>query len=223
MRRPEPYGIAATATAENSQANVYGYAGFCVQHFGLRPEEVVMELYKMPNKFASFMSFLQQRGVEASTLRRHISTASKVAAYLKSTSPARSPEEHWNNLESWYKRFSSQVYKAAHTFGKRRRDEERDPLPSASAYMGLLDNVSSRCEEMKSRDKVHNRGNWSSKTLLCMRDKAMLSALYGHMPTMRLGTLRTLAHPDHVADGGCTDADCKDSQCAGNKMAWVYK
>ena len=107
--------------------------------------------------------------------------------------------------------------------GKRRRDQEQDPLPSGESLLRMADVIACHADQLKAKDKSDNGGIWSNATVKCMRDWAMMSALFGHIPTMRLSTLLTLAHPDFCEDGACTHADCKDELCVGNRMSWVLR
>ena len=224
MERPNLCSIAAESTAKNSKSDIYGFVGFLIHHFDLRAEQVDLGLYKEPYKFVAFLSFLKQRKVLSSLMRRHTSTASKVIAYLKSAGYGRRTAAYWDRLEDYYKTLGTQISRASHTFGgKRRRDQEKDPLPSGESLLRMADVIACHADQLKAKDKSDNGGIWSNATVKCMRDWAMMSALFGHIPTMRLSTLLTLAHPDFCEDGACTHADCKDELCVGNRMSWVLR
>lgn len=48
----------------------------------------------------------------------------------------------------------------------------------------------------------------------------MLGFMFMDVPSMRLGSVRTLIHPDHVlVGGGCTL--CEDDSCKGNRIEWM--
>ena len=149
---------------------------------GLLQKIIILGLNKEPYKFVASLSFLKQRKVLSSLMRRHTSFG-----------------------------------------GKRRRDQEKDPLPSGESLLRMADVIACHADQLKAKDKSDNGGIWSNATIKCMRDRAMMSALFGHIPTMRLSTLLTLAHPDFCEDGACTHADCKDELCVGNRMSWVLR
>ncbi len=74
-------------------------------------------------------------------------------------------------------------------------------------------------QDLQSMETLSWQSAWQNEV-------ALIAALVvgRYLPPIRLEILRTLVHPDHIADGGlgkCISKDCRDRRCPGNHLS-VY-
>jgi hypothetical protein len=223
MNRPIMYAACSHNTLENNERDVHGYLGFLLHHFNAPLQLLSINMYTKPNKFITFMSYLRTRNVESSFMKRHVATAKKVSVFLRATNPTAHTNDFWNKLEAWYTVLGNQLTKARLSFGKKRKDSEQDPLPSASSILHLSDSIRERGRSLLRRDTKYHGGVMQVDTLRALRDHAMLSCMFGDMPPVRLSSLRTLLHPDNITPVSCEDPECRHAQCQGNRMQFVVQ
>lgn len=186
---------------------------------GTTSSNLSTQLLEDPHHVASFASFLVARKVVSSTLIKHLSTIRKVLVWRQSQATDAAVAIRLQAVLTWLEVLQKQCHNAAMPS---QAPAMHHNLPHAKEVIAWQ----LRVEEAAAQAMAFDIGKFgkmfrASTARACM-DAAQLAMMFGYLPPLRLGCVRTALHPDHVqASGGCMDEECKmGSTCQGNRLTW---
>ena len=211
------YGPVSTRTLENQMEHIYLFLGYAYQHLGYR--QPMLDSFANCDALACYASFMLAKKASINTMSNNLSTARKVAQWLRAhAEPSRAAE--LKGVLSWMEDLKLNLVRAV---PRKRKDpvtlQEQAQWASAAEVLQLV-NMLAEASQSPAVQQNHTPAN--ARTV---HDACLLACMFGYMPPLRLFCLRTLALPSHPLppQGRCLDPDCSDEQCLGNRLMFVGK
>ena len=203
-------------TWSNIKDGISSYLGYLCKHEGVSNPK--LEHFLSPMHYSKFIAFLLARGTQSIHQQQQIGHARKVVEYLSSQAVATvQAEQHKTQLLDWFAKLSQQLGTQG-SYGHKRDVGiliQQGKWVDAREYLVLVEKAKAKASQELQEGTVG-----CPATARLLHDALLMSCMLGHLPPVRLFTLRTSTHPDH--QGGCLDSACGARHaCMGNTFLWV--
>jgi hypothetical protein len=202
-------------TLEGQFKCIRGYGGFCLKYIKVQPGQLSLDIYKDPQAFASFLSYLRARNVHCGRMLAHCSLAKKINDFLAASEATPEVDKaHGRDMATWLAKLEIQL---------------RAVVPEATpAKMQSGHTVLAWARDVcimaiaAAEDSVRLHGTLTHKVAQQVHDALLVSLVTGaHTPPLRLGHIKSWLHPSEVAKFGCRQQGCQRENCLGNHLELV--
>lgn len=200
-----------STTIGTSRQVIRAYMGYCSALLKVPDSQLSLALMAHPDKLAMFLAFLQARDVGKEHVLKQISTARKVADFLKAgTSDDSGAAKHVAKLDRWLRTLATQISASMPV-------QQSAALPANHDARRWADNTAVTALDAIAHDR-QQFGRMTKKTALIVEEACILGLVVGTaFPPVRLDLIKTMPHPRYAARG-CRDLDCLYKHCKGNRL-----
>ncbi len=211
-RRCKPINM---RTWSNIKDGISLYLGYLFKHESVASPK--LEHFMSPLQYTQFMAFLLARGTQPTHQQQQVGHARKVVEYLcsQADNPLQALQQRAQFLQ-WFSTLNQQLGTQGSCGQKRDVGilMEQGKWVEAKEYLVLVEKA-----KAKAKQELQD-GSLGLDAARLLHDALLLSCMLGHLPPVRLFTLRTSTHPEY--QGVCLDPACEAGEaCMGNSFLWV--
>lgn len=169
-----------------------------------------LELYRDPELFVHFLSYIRERGVHYHHMVKHCSVARKILDFLQSGSAHGSEvREYTSQMDTWLNLLARQLTASAPAV-------VCETLPSHSNVQSWVLYKVRRALDAVEED-MHSINTLSARSSAVVQEAVIASLICGgFFPPLRLSVIKSLTHPKYKS---CFDPDCLEGPlCRGNHI-----
>jgi hypothetical protein len=224
LRHRVAKGRLADATVNRLKKDIMRYFGFLHHVLGWRLRDISLSAYTEVKSIQQFLAHLEGRGVRATELLKHLSTATKVSYFLSNlvehnTGSPVSQDTPYMKAVSAYAALQDQVG-AIKNSDRGSRPEAcmgRQGMPDAPAALAFVESVVDKSLSGAEQYVTDDR-DLPLPVARSLRDACMMGMAVGHVGlAVRVSTIRTVKS-QYYAHTACTHSGCTIPGCKGNRL-----